>query len=109
LVRLLYFTADPMSAADLVKFGAVISVVPDEELLTKAGELASRIEKHSAVALREAKQALNVIEPMDLKSGYEYEQAHTGTLSGTSDAKEALRSIRERRAPEYGHDWNPAR
>jgi enoyl-CoA hydratase len=109
LVRLLYFTAEPMGAADLLKYGAVIDVVPDEELPSAAADLAGRIAKHSAVALREAKGALNVIEPMDLKTGYEYEQHHTGTMSGTSDAKEALRSIQERRPPVYGHDWNPAR
>ncbi len=107
LVRLLYFTAEPMSASDLEKFGAVLRVVPDEELQATALELAGRIAQHSAVALREAKEALNVIESMDLKTGYEYEQRFTGRMSGTSDAKEALGSVQERRAPHYGHDWNP--
>jgi enoyl-CoA hydratase len=99
LVRLLYFTAEPMAARDLMHYGAVVSVVPDDELVSASRALAGRIARHSNTALRYAKESLNQIEFMDLKSGYEYEQLLTVKLSGMPDAKEALAASIEGRHP----------
>jgi enoyl-CoA hydratase len=101
IVRAMYFTADPWPAADLVQFGSVLRVVPDDEVLAAALGLAGRMTRHSLAALRHAKEAMNTVEFMDLKSGYEFEQRMTGRLVAEPDAKEALAAVRERRAPVY--------
>jgi enoyl-CoA hydratase len=108
MVRLMYLTADPVAASELQRFGGVAKVVADGDLMVEARSLAARISRHSAIALRHAKESLNAIEWMDLKSGYEREQQLTARLSGTADAKEALHALLEKRAPSYGQAWQPA-
>ncbi|MFI6503933.1 enoyl-CoA hydratase-related protein [Nonomuraea typhae] len=101
IVRAMYFTADPWPAADLLGFGSVLRVVPDEAVLETALGLTGKMTRHSLAALRHAKEALNTIEFMDLKAGYEFEQRMTGRLAAEPDAKEAVAALRESRAPVY--------
>lgn len=103
IVRLMYYTAEPLSAEQLERYGAIVRVVPDSELEARAIELAEQIARHSAAALRTAKESLNIIEPMDLKAGYEFEQRLTGRLSGHPDAAEAIRARAEKRAPSFSN------
>jgi enoyl-CoA hydratase len=104
LVRWMFYSADPVPAERFADLGAVIDVVPGEELLERARAHAERIVRHSPIALRLAKRTLNAIETMDLKPGYEYEQEKTGELCGHPDAKQAVRAFFERREPRYAGD-----
>ncbi|MFI6603661.1 enoyl-CoA hydratase-related protein [Nonomuraea sp. NPDC050536] len=101
IMRAMYFTADPWPAADLVRFGSVLRVVPDDEVLETALALTEKMTRHSLAALRHAKEAMNTIEFMDLKAGYEFEQRLTGRLAAEPDAKEAVAALRENRVPVY--------
>jgi enoyl-CoA hydratase len=101
VVRKMYLTADPVPVAELRGYGLVADVVPDDKVDAAARDLAERIARHSRVALRHAKEALNTVEFMDLKSGYEFEQRMTGQLSGHPDSLEARRAVAEKRAPVY--------
>lgn len=101
VARWMYFSATPMAAEQLVQIGAVLEVVPEKELLSRAQERARIIAQHSPVTLRYAKKSLNRVEEMPLQSGYAYEQSQTGELSGHPDAKEALRAVRQGRSPSY--------
>ncbi|MCW2718530.1 MAG: enoyl-CoA hydratase [Pseudonocardiales bacterium] len=101
LVRLLHFTGEPLAAEEFVRYGGVLTVVPQERLLDEAYALAARMTRHSPIALRYAKQSLNAIEYADLKTGYEYEQGLTGELSAHADAKEAVNAFFEHRPPQY--------
>ncbi|MGY4766384.1 enoyl-CoA hydratase-related protein [Kribbella sp. CWNU-51] len=101
IVRAMYFTAEPWPAADLVGFGSVLRVVPDGDVLDSALELTEKMTRHSLAALRHAKEALNTVEFMDLKAGYEFEQRMTGRLAAEADSKEAVAAVRENRAPVY--------
>lgn len=101
IARLMYYTAEPMTAVELERRGAVVQVVPDDELIQSAVEIAERIARHSQIAVRTAKESLNVIESMDLKAGYEYEQRLTGRLSGDRDAKEGLIARTQKRGPSF--------
>jgi enoyl-CoA hydratase len=100
-VRLMYFTADPVPAADLLGFGSVVRLVADDQVVREALAVAAQITRHSRAALRHAKESLNAIEFMDLKSGYELEQRMTGRLVAHPDAREAVTAVRERRPPAY--------
>ncbi|TYB57438.1 crotonase [Nonomuraea sp. PA05] len=101
IMRAMYFTADPWPASDLVGFGSVLRVVPDDEVLDSALALTGKMTRHSLTALRHAKESLNTIEFMDLKAGYEFEQRMTGRLSGEPDSREAVAALREHRPPSY--------
>jgi enoyl-CoA hydratase len=101
VVRAMYLTADPMPAAEIMRFGGVTSIVPDDELSEAALRLAHRITRHSRSAIRMAKESLNTIEYMDLKSGYEFEQRLTSQLVGNADSKEARRALVEKRPPHF--------
>lgn len=101
VMRAMYFTADPWPASDLVGFGSVLRVVPDDQVLDTSLDLAAKMTRHSLAALRHAKESLNTVEFMELKAGYEFEQRMTGRLAGEADAKEAVTAIRENRAPVY--------
>lgn len=101
IVRLMYYTADPVPASELVRYGGVVKVVPEEALLEAALDLARSMARHSRDALRLAKESLNTIEAMDLKTGYEFEQRLTGRLVGTDDSIESRRALVEKRSPRY--------
>jgi enoyl-CoA hydratase len=85
----------------LAGFGSVVQVVDDDQVAAAALALAARMTRHSRTALRHAKESLNAIEFMDLKSGYEFEQRMTGRLVAQADAREAVTTLRERRPPAY--------
>jgi enoyl-CoA hydratase len=109
MVRLMHLTAEPVSAAELARYGGIARIVPDAQLIEEANSLAARIARHSAAALRHAKESLNAIEFMDLKSGYEREQQLTARLSGMADAREALSAFREKRPAKFSQTWTAAR
>jgi enoyl-CoA hydratase len=101
LVRKMFLTADPISGEELARAGGAVKAVPREELGAAARALALRIARHSPAAIMVGKRALNQIEAMDLKSGYEAEQGYTGDMADHPDAKEALAAFREKRPPRY--------
>jgi enoyl-CoA hydratase len=103
VMRTLYFTADSASAKDLLPYGGIHAVVPDDQLRDAALALAERMAVHSRAVLRHAKESLNTIESMDLKSGYEAEQRVTTRLAAHQDSREARGAAFERRRPEYSH------
>lgn len=101
LVRLMFFTGEPLPAAEFQRFGGVVRVTPRDGLMGEARAIADQIVRHSGVALRTAKEGLNHIEYIGLREGYESEQALTTRLSGHPHSKEAVRAFREQREPNY--------
>jgi enoyl-CoA hydratase len=101
VMRWMFLSGDPVAAEELLPYGAVIAVVPPDELLDEARRRAAVIARHSPVAIRFAKRSMNQIEFMDLKCGYEFEQGLSGELSAYADSKEAQRAFFERREPQY--------
>jgi enoyl-CoA hydratase len=54
------FTGDPIDAQTAVEYGLANQVLPDDELLPKATELAHRLAGQPAAALRAAKRGINI-------------------------------------------------
>jgi enoyl-CoA hydratase len=100
-VRRLFLTAERVSARRFAELGAPITVVPAGELEAATHALLADVTAKSGVALRFAKQAMNAVEHMDLKAGYEYEQTFTIRMAERAEAKEAVRSVLEKRAPRF--------
>ncbi len=101
MVRSMFYSGKPVPAEQIEQVGGLLAIVPAESLVEEAQERARGIVAHSPVAIRYAKRALNQIEAMGLREGYELEQGLTGELSAYADSKEAVNALLERRPPRY--------
>ena len=101
LLRLMYFTGEPISAAEAHRSGFVERLVAPEALMDTAVALAGKIAAKSPLGLRMAKQALNGAEFLPVEEGYALEQTFSTRLLGTEDAREATRAVLEKRKPAF--------
>lgn len=87
MMRTLYFTAQNVTAQQLHHFGSVYKVVTRDELLDTALEVARLIAAKDTRVIRAAKEAINGIDPVDVKTSYRLEQGYTFelNLSGVAD------------------------
>jgi enoyl-CoA hydratase/carnithine racemase len=95
------FTGIRVNAEEAHRLGAVIKVVGVEELMDVAMEEARVIASKMPIGVKMAKATLNLIESMDLRNGYRYEQTQTAILVKTEDAQEAKRAFAEKRPPVF--------
>lgn len=103
-VRRMFYTGEPIDAAEAYRLGALESVVKREELLTAARELATKIAAKSPRAVRLAKWSLNGIEPTDIKKSYRFEQGFTLELYMSPDSLEAREAFVEKRDAKFEND-----
>ena len=101
MLRTMALTGYRVPADELYRLGVVNSVVPTEELLSVAVELARIIAGKSPLAIKLSKQTLNAIEDMTLRDAYRYEQDMTVALGKTQDSQEAQKAFLEKRAPVF--------
>ncbi|MFF2732428.1 enoyl-CoA hydratase family protein [Streptomyces sp. NPDC058008] len=101
LMRTLYFTSRTVAAQELRGHGSVWRVVPREQLLDAALELAREIALKDGSLIRLAKAAINGIDPVDVHRSYRFEQGFTfeANLSGVADrVRDTFGTERERKA-----------
>ena len=86
-MREMVYTSANATAQQLHEWGSVSRVVPREQLLDAAREIASTIASKSPVVIRAAKESLNGIDLWDVKKSYRFEQGFTFelNLSGVAD------------------------
>ena len=101
LVRRLHYTAERLDAHEALSLGMVVKVVPPDQLMEAAMEDARLIAAKIPMGIRLAKENLHLIENMDVKNGYRFEQTRTAILTKTEDAAEARKAFVERRPPEF--------
>jgi enoyl-CoA hydratase len=97
-MRRMLFTADPVTAGEMVRWGAPFEVVPHDALLPRAVELAAQIAGKGKNAVRLAKSAMNGCEALGLFDGYALEQTYTVRMSGYPEARIATRATVDRLA-----------
>ncbi|NLU82211.1 (7aS)-7a-methyl-1,5-dioxo-2,3,5,6,7,7a-hexahydro-1H-indene-carboxyl-CoA hydrolase [Rhodococcus sp. HNM0569] len=87
MMRTLYYTAQNVDAQTLAHYGSVYRVVPRSELDDAAREVAAKIAAKDPRIIRCAKEAINGIDPVDVKTSYRLEQGFTFelNLAGVSD------------------------
>jgi len=100
-VRWMFFTGQRLSGGEMHDLGAVVAVVPREELVARAQAEAARIAAYSPTAVRLGKQGLDRIEWEDIRVGYEREQGLTARMMDHPDAKVALEASRTGETPVY--------
>jgi enoyl-CoA hydratase len=96
-LRAMFFTGQTVSAPELLALGTVERVVPREQLLDAALELASAIAAKSSLVIRRAKESLNIIEPVDVKRSYRTEQGFTFELNLSGDSDELRQAFVDKR------------
>jgi enoyl-CoA hydratase len=100
----LIYTGDIISAEDAYRLGLVNRVVPAEQLMATAKELARRIATKSAAALKLAKTAINRGIQTNLESGLKYEYELYSIALSLEDKAEGVNAFLEKRAPRFtGH------
>lgn len=75
--RYTYLLSKQIPADDLLRFGVVVDVVEPEQLVDRAVELASEIASRSPRVVEDVKQIFEVVERMDPRKAYRYEQGMT--------------------------------
>jgi len=99
LVRYLSFSGDMMTAEQLKHYGALLKVVPENQLRETAMEIAGHLTKNPPLTLRGFKLAMNQNENARLKEKYAVEIGYGKELMGTDDIKEAVGAFLEKRKP----------
>jgi enoyl-CoA hydratase len=99
--REMFVTGEQVPARELHRVGAVRAVVPRDELLATAIELALSLAAKSPIAMRLAKEAMNRVEFLPLRDAYRIEQDYTNRMLRYEDAAEARAAFLEKRPPSW--------
>ncbi len=94
----LIFTCDSIDAAEAYRIGLVNKVVPKEELMETAKDMAQKIRSKGSYAISVAKAAINNGYDMDIKNAVEMEANLFGITCSTHDKEEGMGAYLERRA-----------
>lgn len=97
----LLFTGDQIDAQEAYRLGLVNHVVPPEQLLTAAKDMAKKIMSRGLVAVKLCKAAVNEGLDMDIESGQAYEAEVFGLCFSTADQKEGMSAFIEKRKAKF--------
>ena len=86
-------TGDPVTAQDAYRIGLVNHVVPPEDLLTKAEEIAGRILTRAPQAVGMAKHIINACRGLDAETGRVLERLGQSILITTQDAQRGMEAF----------------
>jgi enoyl-CoA hydratase/carnithine racemase len=98
--RAMFLMGTMISASDLLAFGTIERVVPRAQLLDAALEIAAVIAKKSPIVMQRAKESLNMIDPVDVKRSYRFEQGFTFELNLWGDSDELRQAFVDKREAE---------
>ena len=92
-------TGEPIDATEAYRVGLVNRVVPPEQLISAAEEIARKICLGAPLSLIAIKEAINKGVEVPLEDGLRLESELAMLLSTTEDQKEGSRAFAEKRAP----------
>lgn len=94
-------TGDPIDASEALRVGLVNRIVPQNELVGSALELAGRIAARGPLAVRGARRAIYNGLGRDFEAGMAFEEFIFNEVMRTEDAAEGPRAFAEKRAPNF--------
>lgn len=97
----LIFSGQMIGAAEALAWGLVERVVPPEQLLAAARELAEKMAGNSPVAIAQAKQAIDRGLAVPLAEGCEIEAEAFAACFRTGDPREGMSAFFEKRRPRF--------
>jgi enoyl-CoA hydratase len=86
----LIFTAETIGAEEALKIGLVSKVVPGDELMGAALEMANKIAHNAQIAVRQSKDAINKGMQCDMLTGTAFEAQAFAVCFSTEDQKDAM-------------------
>lgn len=95
------FTGEPIDAQTALQWGVVTRVVPNEELMSAANELARRVAVNPPAALRMTKRLIKEGEHAQLESLLEMSASLQALAHQHKDHVEAVNAIIEKRPPNF--------
>jgi enoyl-CoA hydratase len=98
--RAMFLMGTMITADELLAYGSVERVVPRDQLVDAALEIAAVIAKKSPIVMRRAKESLNMIDPVDVKRSYRFEQGFTFELNLWGDSDELRQAFVDKREAE---------
>ena len=100
-VRYMYFTGEFIDADEAYRLGAVERVVPREELMSTATDIASKIAVKSPALVKQPKEELTGIEDGNLEDKYRWEQGFTLEAYTMGDSQESRDAFVEKRDADF--------
>ncbi len=100
-VRYMYFTGDAINAQEAYRLGAVERVVPRDQLMDTAREIAKKMAAKSPRMITLAKESLNGIEDGNLEDKYRWEQGFTLEAYTSPDSQEARDAFVDKRDAKF--------
>ena len=97
----LIFTGRQVDAAEALSIGLANRVVPAADVLDAAQELARRLARGPALALRAAKEAIDHGLDTDLATGLDIERVRFAALFATDDQSIGMSAFMEKRPAEF--------
>jgi enoyl-CoA hydratase len=97
----LLMTGDFITGAEAERLGFVNRVVPAEQVMEAAHQLADRILERAPLAVQMAKQLVNDGLDASLATAITQEMGMTATLYASDDAREGIGAFIEKRAPSF--------
>lgn len=101
MAKKMIFTGDFVKADEALRIGLVDAVYPPEELMDEAMKLAAKIVAKGPIAVRAAKEAINLGLDTDLKSGLQYEAEAFGAICATEDKNEGTGAFLDKREAKF--------
>lgn len=97
----LILTGRVLTAAEALALGLVSRVVPPENCLDTAFEVARAVSERPPLAVRFAKAAVRKAAELPFSAGLEYERQLYYQLFGSADQREGMRAFLEKRPPVF--------
>lgn len=92
---------EPFSARDALAMGLVNYVVPRDQLLAKANELAAKLAANGPLAVRKIKEGILRASGRPLDEALRIEDEVSAVVLASMDAREGPRTIKEKRPPRF--------
>jgi enoyl-CoA hydratase len=97
----LILTGDRIAAADAERIGLINKVVPPDQLMPTAEEMARKIASRGPLAVRAAIEAVTAGSEMPQEEGMFLEAVLFGLLASSEDMREGMKAFLEKRAANF--------
>ncbi len=93
--------ATPISAQEAKDIGLISEVLPINELLNRAEELADTVAANAPLAMRAIKKTVLDSHTLDWAEAFQMEQHESAIVMMSQDAREGPRAFKEKRSPNF--------